>query len=415
MIITLPSTSPRDYIDTAKPLIFSSNTCRLRLTPQNIAVLHATQDIEIWSAPWNRIIRIKANGGKNKWITIESKERIFFVKEADTFDEGREFVEYIGNAYLKTFQGKDNAQKDEIEKYGRFDSILKSLYWGLAGAYTSLFIFLIFGISDQFSSNPATATLDQISRAVAASLFVFYLFLAFVLAPIRYFREPRYNKSGIILAGFIFGFLAGFISFFCAVEGQNAVAGTFTRLRGVPFETSYTVKSKDIFHDRVGFRSNFELETGDKQTLSVRGFQSDFDSIKFGVALKVTGLRSQYGIQVDHWTYDKDPRRNMADIIKLITKNDAEIVSAHNRALRLFPDLRDGTVRFKVSISQDGSVSDCHLLFSELSEPDLEDTIVSTIKKLNYGAVSFEDSWEGQGDIKFTSNAQNVGVSISGS
>lgn len=402
MLINVPGSWQKPPVDSTQPLEFRSIPHRLRLSEQGLTALEADREKVLWEAAWSQIISIQAWQTKTPSIRLESKDAFFSLTEVRTFDEDFKYIADVANAYLKAFQGPHNAQQEERVKYGLADGILTACWVGLVLLNISLFVFMVIYGEGGLSANPQTIkSLDHLSHQIAAATFGLYLLLAFVAIPLRYFPIPRYNKRALIMTGTFFCIVPAFMSFMFATGLGDAMAMRYTLRHSTPFTATYPVKDSWLSHGRYGTSTSLLLDTGGPERLIVGGSERDHELIQPGMTLQVTGLRSPYGILVESWKNSDDSRRDIADIMKHIVENKADIVAAYDHAKRMFSNFHGGKVKFKISLARDGSVISCSILSSELVDPGLEDSIVNTIRGLNFGAINSDAPWQGVGDLNF--------------
>jgi protein TonB len=79
------------------------------------------------------------------------------------------------------------------------------------------------------------------------------------------------------------------------------------------------------------------------------------------------------------------PSRSEEEIALVFDSNKGAIYALYGRALRDQPDLQ-GKLVLEFTISPAGEVTDCHVVSSELKDPDLERKIVSRVKLFRFAA-----------------------------
>jgi len=90
--------------------------------------------------------------------------------------------------------------------------------------------------------------------------------------------------------------------------------------------------------------------------------------------------------------HDKRIQRSRENIQQVFDKNKGAIYAIYNRALRSNPDL-EGKVVFKLSISQEGKVTQCEIYSSDLKASKLERKLVSRIKLFDFGVIKNAETW----------------------
>ncbi len=80
----------------------------------------------------------------------------------------------------------------------------------------------------------------------------------------------------------------------------------------------------------------------------------------------------------------KSPR-SLADVSAVFKRNESNLYSAYNEALRNNPTLA-GDIVFRLSVAPSGEVQECSVVHSTLANSDLENRLVSRLKKINFGA-----------------------------
>ena len=78
--------------------------------------------------------------------------------------------------------------------------------------------------------------------------------------------------------------------------------------------------------------------------------------------------------------------RTLNEIKLTFDKNAGPFYAIFNRFSRENPNIARGTIRIKLVIAPDGSVTSCTLVSSTYNEPDFENKIVQRAKLLNFGA-----------------------------
>lgn len=99
---------------------------------------------------------------------------------------------------------------------------------------------------------------------------------------------------------------------------------------------------------------------------------------------------------------DGKSRRTSEDIRKTFDQYGGRLNNLYQRALRDDPTMQ-GTVRLKLSVAPDGSVTSCAVATSQLNNPELESKIMAIVKGFNFGADEVE-IWSGTHDLNFFPN-----------
>ncbi len=79
--------------------------------------------------------------------------------------------------------------------------------------------------------------------------------------------------------------------------------------------------------------------------------------------------------------------RTLQEIQLVFDRNKAAFYALYNRALRQSPN-EQGKIVVSLTIAPDGHVSECHLVYSDLGDHQLEQEVVARVKLLNFGAKS---------------------------
>jgi protein TonB len=79
------------------------------------------------------------------------------------------------------------------------------------------------------------------------------------------------------------------------------------------------------------------------------------------------------------------PSRSEEEIALVFDRNKGAIYALYGRALRDVPDLQ-GKLVLEFTISPSGDVTECHVVSSELKDPDLERKIVARVKLFHFEA-----------------------------
>jgi len=79
------------------------------------------------------------------------------------------------------------------------------------------------------------------------------------------------------------------------------------------------------------------------------------------------------------------PSRSEEEIALVFDRNKGAIYALYGRALRDAPDLQ-GKLVLEFTISPSGDVTECHVVSSELKDPELERKIVARVKLFHFEA-----------------------------
>src|ERR1700689_3100230 len=79
------------------------------------------------------------------------------------------------------------------------------------------------------------------------------------------------------------------------------------------------------------------------------------------------------------------PSRSQEEIALVFDRNKGAIYALYGRALRDIPDLQ-GKLVLEFTIAPSGDVTECHVVSSELKDPDLERKIVARVKLFHFEA-----------------------------
>lgn len=79
--------------------------------------------------------------------------------------------------------------------------------------------------------------------------------------------------------------------------------------------------------------------------------------------------------------------RTLQEIQLVFDRNKAAFYALYNRALRQSPN-EQGKIVVSLTIAADGHVVECHKVYSDLGDPDLERKVIERVKLLNFGAKS---------------------------
>jgi TonB family protein len=103
-----------------------------------------------------------------------------------------------------------------------------------------------------------------------------------------------------------------------------------------------------------------------------------------------------------HLDKDGKGRRSQEDIRKTFDQYGGRLNNAYQRALRDNPTMQ-GTVRLKLTVAPDGSVTNVSVASSQLSNPELESKILVIVQGFNFGADNVA-IWSGTHDLNFFPN-----------
>lgn len=99
---------------------------------------------------------------------------------------------------------------------------------------------------------------------------------------------------------------------------------------------------------------------------------------------------------------DGKSRRSAEDIRKTFDQYGGRLNNLYQRALRNDPTMQ-GTVRLKLAVAADGSVTSCSVASSQINNAELEAKIIAVVKGFNFGADNVE-AWSGTHDLNFFPN-----------
>lgn len=117
-------------------------------------------------------------------------------------------------------------------------------------------------------------------------------------------------------------------------------------------------------------------------------------SVKSGIEGAAVGPR-----QVNK---DGKAKRSPEDIRKTFDRYGGRLNSLYQRALRDDPTMQ-GTVRLKLTVAPDGSVTSVSVASSQLNNAELESRILAIVKSFDFGADNVE-VWSGTHDLNFFPN-----------
>ncbi|HEX6592362.1 MAG TPA: TonB family protein [Moraxellaceae bacterium] len=127
----------------------------------------------------------------------------------------------------------------------------------------------------------------------------------------------------------------------------------------------------------------------------VAGGSGKLQSVNSGIGTEATNVNGRVG-------KDGKSRRTAEDIRKTFDQYGGRLNNLYQRALRDDPTMQ-GTVRLKLTVSPDGSVSGVSVASSQLNNSELEAKILAVVKGFNFGAYEVE-IWSGTHDLNFFPN-----------
>lgn len=127
----------------------------------------------------------------------------------------------------------------------------------------------------------------------------------------------------------------------------------------------------------------------------VAGGGGKLQSVGSAIGTEATNVNGRVG-------KDGKSRRTSEDIRKTFDQYGGKLNNAYQRALRDDPTMQ-GTVRLKLTVAPDGSVTAVSVATSQLSNADLENKILAIVKGFNFGADEVE-IWTGTHDLNFFPN-----------
>lgn len=117
--------------------------------------------------------------------------------------------------------------------------------------------------------------------------------------------------------------------------------------------------------------------------------------VQSGIGTEATNVNARVG-------KDGKSRRTSEDIRKTFDAYGGRLNNLYQRALRDDPNMQ-GTVRLKLTVAPDGSVTSVAVATSQLNNADLEAKLLAIIKGFNFGAANVE-VWTGTHDLNFFPN-----------
>lgn len=127
----------------------------------------------------------------------------------------------------------------------------------------------------------------------------------------------------------------------------------------------------------------------------VAGGSGKLQSVGSAIGTEATNVNGRVG-------KDGKSRRTSEDIRKTFDQYGGRLNNLYQRALRDDPTMQ-GTVRLKLTVAPDGSVTAASVATSQLNNPDLEAKILAVVKGFNFGAYEVE-IWSGTHDLNFFPN-----------
>lgn len=118
-------------------------------------------------------------------------------------------------------------------------------------------------------------------------------------------------------------------------------------------------------------------------------------SVKSGIDASATNVNARVG-------KDGKSHRTAEDIRKTFDRYGGRLNNLYQRALRDDPNMQ-GTIRLKLTIAPDGSVTSVSVASSQLNNSDLEAKILTVVKGFDFGAYNVE-IWNGFHDLNFFPN-----------
>lgn len=125
------------------------------------------------------------------------------------------------------------------------------------------------------------------------------------------------------------------------------------------------------------------------------GAGGKLQGVQSGIGTEATNVNARVG-------KDGKSRRTSEDIRKTFDAYGGRLNNIYQRALRDDPNMQ-GTMRLKLTVAPDGSVTSVAVASSQLNNADLEAKIVAIVKGFNFGAENVE-IWSGTHDLNFFPN-----------
>jgi len=142
----------------------------------------------------------------------------------------------------------------------------------------------------------------------------------------------------------------------------------------------------DVHAERSLITSNANAGSGAYVTTASAsgGFGSGAGSLKGHQAEQVTSRIAQ-AATAEHISHGTSGRasRSEEEIALVFDRNKGAIYALYERVLRQQPDLQ-GKLVLEFTIAPDGEVTECHVVSSELHDPDLERMIVARVKLFRF-------------------------------
>ncbi|MCW8831027.1 MAG: TonB family protein, partial [Gammaproteobacteria bacterium] len=138
---------------------------------------------------------------------------------------------------------------------------------------------------------------------------------------------------------------------------------------------------------RRDFDNEFIAENaaGSSDGIDMEGLDSSAGDTKLSgrTTTKVTSKMADKILAKKKASAKKQARRSEREIEQVFQRNKGVIYSIYNRALRKDPTLA-GKVIVELTISPDGTITQCQVVSSELNAPALEKKIVARIKLFRF-------------------------------
>ncbi|HEX4050955.1 MAG TPA: TonB family protein [Steroidobacteraceae bacterium] len=146
----------------------------------------------------------------------------------------------------------------------------------------------------------------------------------------------------------------------------------------------------DAHADRSLIASNANAGSGAYVTTASAsgGFGSGAGSLTGHQTEQVTSRIAQ-AASAEHVTHGTSGRasRPEEEIAQVFDRNKGAIYALYERVLRQQPDLQ-GKLVLQFTIAPDGAVTECHVVSSELHDPDLERMIVARVKLFQFAPMN---------------------------
>ncbi len=144
---------------------------------------------------------------------------------------------------------------------------------------------------------------------------------------------------------------------------------------------------EDSHAERSLIASNAGVGSGGIVTTAIasRGFGRGAGSVGDYQAGTVSSRIAQSGHETVARSGSGKASRSEEEIAQVFDRNKGAIYALYGRALRSQPDLQ-GKLVLEFTIAPSGDVIECHVVSSELHDPDLERTIVARVKLFQFEA-----------------------------